>query len=198
MYTTIDTWALAHHKRFVPRRFNAKGFTLIECLITVALLGLMLGFGVPSFEKFIKKQSGRASATDIYRSYQLARSEAVNRGKQITWCGSDDGHSCERHWQQSVLIFVDRNNNRQMETPERIQQIRLTTRNRFFTRVALGRPYMHLNANGSNAQNGSVVVCAPEPIHQVIFNRAGRPYYARVTKRGDRFVSPTGKTVTCQ
>ncbi len=197
MYTTISAWALAHHKNFVPQH-TAKGFTLIECLITVALLGLMLGVGVPSFEQFIKKQSGRASATDIYRSYQLARSEAVNRGERITWCGSDNGHSCQRHWQQSILIFLDRNNNQKMEPPERIQHIRLTTRNRFFTRVALGRPYMHLNANGSNAQNGSVVVCAPEPIHQVIFNRAGRPYYAGVTKREDRFVSPTGKTVTCR
>jgi len=79
-------------------RLNA-GFTAMELIVTVAVLGILLGIAVPSFQDSIDKRRLIDAAEQLYSDLQYARSEAVKQNKEVKvsfnttapWCyGLDD------------------------------------------------------------------------------------------------------------
>jgi type IV fimbrial biogenesis protein FimT len=62
------------------------GFTLIEIMISVAIVGILLMVGIPSFTKWIADQRARTAAEAMLNGMQSARNEAVRRNQcvQIT------------------------------------------------------------------------------------------------------------------
>lgn len=60
------------------------GFTLIELMVTVAILAIVLAVGVPSFQRFIRDNQVRTDTNAFISGLQLARSEAVKRGTQVS------------------------------------------------------------------------------------------------------------------
>ena len=56
-----------------------RGFTLIELMITITVLGVMLALGLPSFVEMIQNMQVRTAAESILDGLQIARSEAVRR-----------------------------------------------------------------------------------------------------------------------
>lgn len=61
-----------------------RGFTLIELMVTVAILALMLGLGVPSFRDFIAGQKVKSASQNLMTALVLARSEAIKRNADVT------------------------------------------------------------------------------------------------------------------
>jgi len=93
-------------------KMNAKqaGFTLLELMVTIALLAVLIGFAVPNFQAFIRSSRMSGAANDVITDFNLARSEAVKRRVPVTLCKSQDGTTCDadataafRSW----IIFVD-------------------------------------------------------------------------------------------
>lgn len=64
-------------------RRGVHGFTLIELMVTVTVLAIMLGIGVPSFRNFIAGQKVKTATYDLMASLLLARSEAVKRNTNV-------------------------------------------------------------------------------------------------------------------
>lgn len=60
-----------------------RGFTLLELLVTVAILAIVLTIGVPSMATAIEKRKIIAAAEQIYSELQLARSEAISRSESL-------------------------------------------------------------------------------------------------------------------
>lgn len=58
-------------------------FTLIELMITVAVLGVLLGLGVPAFRVWMQNTQVRNAADAILNGVQLARAEAVRRNQNV-------------------------------------------------------------------------------------------------------------------
>lgn len=58
----------------------AQGFTLIEMLVVVALLGIFLAIAAPSFAGLIRSNKVQAAADELVTVLQYARSEAITRG----------------------------------------------------------------------------------------------------------------------
>lgn len=62
-------------------RFTAHtGFTLIELMVTVAVLAILVGIAAPSFRDILESQRMRAAAFDLMADLTLARNEALKRG----------------------------------------------------------------------------------------------------------------------
>lgn len=59
------------------------GFTLLELIATMAVLAIVLAFGVPSMSNAIEKRNTIAAAEQIYSELQLARSEAIARSEPL-------------------------------------------------------------------------------------------------------------------
>jgi len=60
-----------------------RGFTMIELLITMALIGMTLAVGIPNFARYMQNTQNRTAAESILNGLQLARSEAVKRSTQV-------------------------------------------------------------------------------------------------------------------
>lgn len=65
------------------RRQNA-GFSLLELLTTLAVLGIVLAIAVPNFSQLIAGQKNRTVASDLFGSLILARSEAMKRNTTVS------------------------------------------------------------------------------------------------------------------
>lgn len=64
----------------------AGGFSLIELMVVVAILGIMLGFAAPNYAEWVATQRVRDTAADIHTSLMRARSEALSRGVSTSIC----------------------------------------------------------------------------------------------------------------
>lgn len=63
---------------------HSKGFTLIELMITVAILAITLAIAIPAMSDFATRQRVSGQASELLLSLAYARSEAVKRGATIT------------------------------------------------------------------------------------------------------------------
>jgi type IV fimbrial biogenesis protein FimT len=87
-----------------------KGFTLIELMITVAIMSIMLTIGLPSFQSIIASSRLTASANAMVSALQLARFEALKQHKSVTI------RKTGAAWQDGWDVFVDNNGNGSFES----------------------------------------------------------------------------------
>lgn len=63
---------------------HARGFTLVEMMVTVGIAVILLGVAAPSFSSYIRSQRVKTAAIDINMALILARSEAIKRNNNVT------------------------------------------------------------------------------------------------------------------
>ena len=76
----------------------ALGFTLIEVMVSLAILGILATLAVPGFTETIKRYRVNAIKEDLISSIQWAHTEAIRRGTAVTLiretgCGAESGDS---------------------------------------------------------------------------------------------------------
>ncbi|WP_447787729.1 GspH/FimT family pseudopilin [Variovorax boronicumulans] len=59
------------------------GFTLIELMVGIALLGILLMLAYPSYTSFIRNAQVRGAAESVLNGLQLARAEAIRRNGNV-------------------------------------------------------------------------------------------------------------------
>ncbi|WP_417660587.1 GspH/FimT family pseudopilin [Pseudomonas sp.] len=68
---------------------HSKGFTLIELMVTVAVLAIVITVAAPSFSNLLADNRASALANELQGALQLARSEAIKRRQNVTVCRSN-------------------------------------------------------------------------------------------------------------
>jgi type IV fimbrial biogenesis protein FimT len=68
--------------RRVPRA--QRGYSIIEIVTAVAVLALLLGFAIPSFEQFMMNFRTTAQTNDLLADIAVARFEATKLGRNVT------------------------------------------------------------------------------------------------------------------
>lgn len=98
----------------VMERTSAKGFTLLELIITVAIAGILLGVGVPGFGSLIKESRISSQYNSLVGSLYQARSEAIKGASDVTVCpkSSPGNNQCggSNDWENGWIVFLDRTN----------------------------------------------------------------------------------------
>lgn len=61
-----------------------RGFTLVELMVIVVLLGIVASIAMPNFAQFIRNNQVQAQADEIAGFLQFARSQAVSRRESYT------------------------------------------------------------------------------------------------------------------
>ncbi|KPW80858.1 general secretion pathway protein GspH [Pseudomonas amygdali pv. morsprunorum] len=64
-------------------RHIAKGFSLIELLVTVSLVGILAAIAIPNFTSSIQSNKADTELSDLQRALNYARLEAINRGVAV-------------------------------------------------------------------------------------------------------------------
>ena len=88
-----------------------RGFTMIELMITIMVLGLVLGLGVPGFRDLVLNNRQASAVNELVTALQLARSEAITRNvaapSAVSVCASNDGAACAGTWSDGWIVFND-------------------------------------------------------------------------------------------
>ncbi len=93
---------------------RSQGVTLVELMVTVAVLAIIAMIAVPSFQNLIIQNRVTSITNDFVAALQLARSEAIRRGHSVTVCKSSDGTNCVTSgntWEIGWIVFHDTNGN---------------------------------------------------------------------------------------
>ena len=64
------------------------GFTLVEMLVVLMIIGMLAAFGMPAMTKFLTTQAVRSASYDLFSDLIYARSEAIARGVTVTIVGN--------------------------------------------------------------------------------------------------------------
>lgn len=94
------------------KKITQSGFTLLELMIVVALMGVLMAVGIPSFNAMLTTNEMADTTNELVLSLRRARAEAIVSGRDAVVCSSVDASSCSGvagNWNKGWLIMVDRN-----------------------------------------------------------------------------------------
>ncbi len=92
---------------------NQLGLSLLELMVSMAVMALVLGFGVPSFVGVVQNNRIVTVTNDLVTTIHAARSEAVKSRNIAVICASDDPSAavpvCGDDFASGWVAFIDRN-----------------------------------------------------------------------------------------
>lgn len=111
---------LASPRVQAPGLRAGRGFTLIELIVSLALLGVLMAVAVPSFRDAALGNRLSSVANGFVASVQLARGEAIKRNLSVKMCRSSDGVNCAASggWEVGWITFIDADNDNILDTAE--------------------------------------------------------------------------------
>jgi type IV fimbrial biogenesis protein FimT len=105
------------------KRSVMSGFTIIELMVTLAVLLTIIVLAVPSFSVMITQNRISADVNSLVATLSLARSMAVTGTAPATIC-SDNGGACgtATDWAKGGLLFSDTDSSQTLNGTETIKR----------------------------------------------------------------------------
>lgn len=158
----------------MQRTQNQTAFTVIEALVTIAIVSLLLHSAAPALGAMLKRyQLNTLSAANL-RLMHSARLQAISHAQPVTWCPLNDHGHCEATDATRVITFEDINNNQRLDESEPLlAQIRLRPEQRL---AMANKDTVRFIANGRTYQPTSIYLCSGEFARKITVSFTGRIY----------------------
>lgn len=155
--------------------FKRNGFSLIELLVTLAVLAIALSLTAPGFGRLLEEHRLQVATQELQSALNQARTTAVLSGQPVSIAALDG------NWEQGWTLFVDRNNNGIREPSEQLLATHAAISPITVIPDSTSRRYVHYTPGGYSAQpngafhSGHFVLCAStQSAARIVINRAGR------------------------
>ena len=108
---------------------RSKGFTLVELMITLVVIGVLVAIAFPNFRGLTRSNQVAAANNEVLGVLSLARSEALRNNRGAGVCASTAGTACDGTWSSGLMAYGDLDGNGSFgsgDTVLRFVQIRPT------------------------------------------------------------------------
>jgi type IV fimbrial biogenesis protein FimT len=150
------------------RQSRARGFTMIELLITVTVLGIVLMLGLPNISAWLQNTQIRNSADAMVAGLQFARAEALRRNRPVRFNLVDTlDASCSLaaggpHW---VVSMADPSSKCNVDASDAVDPFILQKRSsqEGSQNAAIGASGSSVTFNGLGSAGGSLQIGVSNP-----------------------------------
>jgi len=111
-----------------PARFIG-AYTLIELMISLALVGILLSWGVPNFVGLFQRNLLTTQADILMSHLFYARTEAITRNLPVVICRSANASNCSQSssskadWSMGWLVFVNSDGDKARDPDEPVLRV---------------------------------------------------------------------------
>jgi type IV fimbrial biogenesis protein FimT len=147
-------------------RSKNTGFTLVELLITIAILALVSAFAIPKYADMVTRNRIAGATNELVATIHMARSEAVATHARVVVCPTSNGTGCGSGDWARILVFVDRDRNGSVSSGDQIKrEVNLRTPDLKMTAGTSGANIVFspdgLSASGlATSTNNFITVCS--------------------------------------
>ena len=186
------------------------GFTLVELLITLAVLAILLALAGPAFRDLILNNRRATQVNEMMASLNLARAEAVKRGTGTVVCIRDTGDppDCSQTavaWEQGWIVVVDSNRDASFSTANGdllVQQHQALAANTTLRGNNNMTRRIQFGTRGTTSNNGTLRFCdttrGQQEVRGIVVSGTGRARRAVDGNDADDIVEDgSGNNLTC-
>lgn len=159
-----------------------RGLTLIELLVTMTVLALVLGIGVPGLRDFVLNNRQVSAVNEMVASMQYARTESVARNGFVSLCPSSNQTGCTGgNWDTGWIIFSDLDGDGSVDGDDTVVRAVEPLNNLDFSSDVAALTYRR---NGRSTATGTFTLCdARGDSHGkvILMDLAGRPRVQKLT-----------------
>ena len=181
------------------------GFTIIETMVSLAIMLSLIAIGIPNLNNFIIATRVDNEVYHLHRLLLLARNAAVNGNIKVTFCPLNQKKHCVNLWHQELSVFTDINNNKIFEPllNEKLIAYKAAIRagdTLIYGKTRHGLTYAatgHLTGWGQNATFSYCPKNHPEKSKGIIVALSGRSYISTLNRSGTANIRRSGEKIIC-
>lgn len=180
-----------------------KGFTLVEILISLAVLISVTTIAVPTLTEFTVKTRVNNEISRLHKLLQLTRNLAINSGSHTTICPLVN-NICTSNWALPLVVFNDPNNNKKLDKSlnERILSLKpaISTNDKLqYGKNRIAITYAASGHLSSWGQNGTFRYCPFKHLDKsqgIVIASSGRTYKSFQNTKGIN-TNRSNKAIIC-
>ena len=163
------------------------GFTLLELVVVVTIMGILLAAGAPAMQDLLLDARRTRILNEILRALHVARVQSLRSGREVVFCPRSAGEDCDDDgWERGWFVFINDDSDQpaHLDDGERVV-LRYKVDDQAI--ITANRKQFVYRPHARRATAGSLLYCdrrGSASARAVIVSHTGRPRVASRTASG--------------